>query len=95
MTLDLPKLLHRYVDDCGYSWPLTVQVINRMLGSSYTQEQLRALYGKNKCVQLGHRKSRSLLVFQRKRLHFCGNLLHFRSGSAKLFSSVSELPLAA
>ena len=45
MTLDLPKLLHRYVDDCGYFWPLTVQVVNRMLGSSYTQEQLRALYG--------------------------------------------------
>ena len=46
MTLDLPKLLHRYVDDCGYSWPLTVQVVNRMLGSNYTQEQLRALYRK-------------------------------------------------
>ena len=46
MTPAISQLLHRYVDDCGYSWPLTVQVINRMLGSSYTQEQLRALYGK-------------------------------------------------
>lgn len=44
MSLDLPKLLHRYVDDCGYSWPLTVQVVNRMLGSNYTLELLRALY---------------------------------------------------
>ena len=39
-------MLHRYVDDCGYSWPLTGQVVNWMLGSNYTQEQLRALYGK-------------------------------------------------
>ena len=63
MTLDLPKLLHRYVDDCGYFWPLTVQVVYRMLGSSYTQEQLRALYGENKCVQVGHKNATSCSVY--------------------------------
>ena len=38
------QLLHRYVDEYGYSWPTACQVVNRMLGSSYTQEELAAIY---------------------------------------------------
>lgn len=44
MTLDISQLLHRYVDEYGYSWPTACQVVNRMLGSSYTQEELAAIY---------------------------------------------------
>ena len=54
MTPDISQLLHRYVDEYGYSWPTACQVVNRMLGSDYTQEQLLTLYRKNKCVQVGH-----------------------------------------
>ena len=53
MTPDISQLLHRYVDEYGYSWSTACQVVNRMLGSDYTQEQLLTLYRKNKCVQSG------------------------------------------
>ena len=44
MAPDISQLLHRYVDEYGYSWPTVCQVVNRMLGSSYTQEELAAIY---------------------------------------------------
>ena len=44
MTPDISQLLHRYVDEYGYSWSTACQVVNRMLGSSYTQEELAAIY---------------------------------------------------
>ena len=44
MAPDISQLLHRYVDEYGYSWPTACQVVNRMLGSSYTQEELAAIY---------------------------------------------------
>ena len=44
MTLDLPKLLHRYVDDCGYSWPTACQIVSRMAGRIYTVAELREMY---------------------------------------------------
>ena len=41
---DLLSILHRYIDDCGYSRPTTCQVVSRMFGRQFTMEELRAAY---------------------------------------------------
>lgn len=44
----LRRVLRRCVEDYGYSWDTTRQIINRMLGGHYTVESLQALYRKDK-----------------------------------------------
>lgn len=44
MDTKLAVLLHRYIDEYGYSWSTTRQVVNRMFGRQYTLEELKSLY---------------------------------------------------
>lgn len=44
MNTDLTKILHRYIDEYGYSWSTVRQVVNRMLGRQYTMEELWSAY---------------------------------------------------
>ena len=49
----LRRVLRRCVEDYGYSWDTTRQIINRMLGGHYTVESLQALYRKDKELVIG------------------------------------------
>lgn len=44
MDPDLSSALHRCIDECGYSWPTTCQVVSRMFGRLYTVAELQAAY---------------------------------------------------
>ena len=41
---DLSDVIHRCIDDCGYSWPTACQVVSRMTGRLYTLAELQELY---------------------------------------------------
>ncbi len=40
----LAVLLHRCIDECGYSWPTACQIARRMFGRQFTLEELRTIY---------------------------------------------------
>lgn len=41
---EIAHTVHRCVDECGYSWATTCQIVSRMVGHQYTEEDLKKLY---------------------------------------------------
>lgn len=41
---EIIRTIHRCVDECGYSWATTCQIISRMAGYQYTEKELKKLY---------------------------------------------------
>lgn len=38
---EIIRTIHRCVDECGYSWATTCQIISRMAGYQYTEKELK------------------------------------------------------
>ena len=41
---EIAHTVHRCVDECGYSWATTCQIVSRMVGRIYTVQEVKLAY---------------------------------------------------